>query len=100
MALNQVKNNFAAPPVGRVFAISVARVLHDTDAPAGCRHLPDGVIFHNSGNFVWKDVDGTTNTTVVPATACGFFVPIAPAELDATNAVAVTVLWHRGTKNC
>lgn len=98
MALNQVKKCFAAPPVARVFAASAARVLHDADAPAGCKHLPSGVIFHGAGNLVWKDADGTTNTTVIPATACGIFNEIALAELDATNAVAVTVFWHRGTK--
>lgn len=98
MALNQVKNTFGPPPVGRVFAKTAARVLHDADAPAGCKHLPSGVIFHEAGNFVWKDVDGTTNTTVVTAESVGIFCPIAPAELDSTNAVACTVFWHRGTK--
>jgi hypothetical protein len=98
MALNTVKNSFGPPPVARVFASGAARVLHDTDAPAGCKHLPSGVIFHGAGNFIWTDADGTVNTTVIPATATGLFVPIAPAGLDATNAVALTVFWHRATK--
>ncbi len=94
MALITTKNS-DPPCVGRVFAASAARVLHDDDAPTGCKHLPAGVIFHGNGNFIWKDATGTTCTTVVPATATGLFVPIAPAELDATNAVAVTVLWRK-----
>jgi hypothetical protein len=97
MALVATKNDFP-PTVGRVFAASAARVLHDTDAPAGCKHLPAGVIFHAAGNFIWTDASGTTVTTVVTAESVGIFCPIAPAGLDATNAVACTVLWRKGPK--
>ena len=106
MALNSVKSTFGAPPVARVFAAATAVVLHNiAGAPPvpgpelpPINHLPAGVIFHNAGNFIWIDADGVTNTTVVPASACGLFVPIAPAQLSVTNAVAVTVFWYRGTK--
>jgi hypothetical protein len=98
MAIRTVKSS-DPPCVARVFASGAARVLHDADAPEGCKHLPAGVIFHGVGNFVWKDATGATVTTVVAAVASGgvvgVFVPIAPAELDATNGVAVTVFWRK-----
>lgn len=98
MALITVKHS-DPPCVARVFAATTAAVLHSTDAPTGCKHLPAGVIFHGVGNFVWKDATGTTVTTVVAAVASGgvvgVFIPIAPAELDVTNAVPVTVFWRK-----
>lgn len=94
MATTPVRTDTNPPVFGRVIAISTAAVLHSTAAPANAQVMPSGVIFHNAGNFVWIDASGTTVTTVVPATACGLFVPISPTALDATNAVAVTVLWH------
>lgn len=98
MALNSVKNTFGAPYVAKNFATLTAAVLHDTDAPVGCKHLPAGVIFSGAGSFEWTDVDGTNITTVIPATAAGLFVPIAPAAIRVTSVPAVTVFWHRGTK--
>lgn len=87
------------PCIAKVFAASAAAVLHEDDAPAECKHLPCGVIFHGVGNFIWKDALGTQLTTVVAAVASGgqvgMFLPIAPAELVATNGVAVTVFWRR-----
>lgn len=98
MSLITVKHS-DPPCVGRVIAATTAAVLHDADAPDGCKHLPAGVIFHGVGNFVWKDVTGATVTTVVAAVASGgvvgIFVPIAPAELTSANAVAVTVFWRK-----
>lgn len=98
MALITVKNS-DPPCVARVVAATTAAVLHDADAPTGCKHLPSGVIFHNVGSFVWKDATGATVTTVVPAAAdggrVGVYVPIAPAELTVANAVAVTVFWRK-----
>jgi hypothetical protein len=98
MALRTVKHS-DPPCVARVIAASTAAVLHDADAPTGCKHLPAGVIFHNVGSFVWIDATGATVTTVVAAVASGgvvgVFVPISPAELTVANAVAVTVLWRR-----
>lgn len=93
MALISNRSDFYAPCVGKVIAATTAAVLHDADSPINCKHMPCGVIFHGAGNFVWKDVQGTTNTTVVPATATGLYVPIAPAELTVANAVPVTVFW-------
>jgi hypothetical protein len=98
MAIRTVKSS-DPPCVARAFAASAARVLHDADAPEGCKHLPAGVIFHGDGNFIWKDATGTTVTTVVADAesggVMGVFVPIAPAELTADNEVAVTVFWRK-----
>lgn len=98
MALNTVKNSFAPPSVCREFASGAARVLHDADAPAGCKHLPCGYIIESGTSLVWKDADGTTLTSTIPATALGLFFPVALAELDATNGCVVQVFWQRGTK--
>lgn len=94
MALITVKQS-DPPCVARVFAIDTVAVLHDADAPTGCKHLPAGVIFHTAGNFVWKDATGTTLTTVVTAESLGIWCPIAPAELTAANKAAVTVFWRK-----
>lgn len=91
MALISLRSDFYSPSVGKVIGATTAAVLHDADAPTNCKHLPCGVITHGAGNLVWKDVQGTTNTTVVIA---GSYLPIAPAELTVANAVAVTVLWQ------
>ncbi len=98
MALRTVKHS-DPPCVGRVIAATTAAVLHEADAPTGCKHLPAGVIFHNVGNFVWIDATGTTVTTVVAAVAnggvVGMFVPISPAEVTVANAVAFTCFWRK-----
>lgn len=98
MALRTVKHS-DPPCVARVFAIDTAAVLHDADAPTGCKHLPAGLLFHNVGDFVWKDATGTTITTPVAAVAAGgvvgVYVPISPSELTAANKVAVTVFWRK-----
>jgi hypothetical protein len=98
MALRTVKSS-DPPCVAKVIAKSTAAVLHGADAPDGCKHLPAGVIFHEVGNFVWKDALGNSVTTVVAAVASGgvvgVFVPIAPAEIDASNGVALTVFWRK-----
>ena len=94
MAIRTVKSS-DPPCVARAFASGAARVLHEADAPEGCKHLPAGVIFHGAGNFIWEDATGTAVTTVVTAESVGIFCPIAPAELGATNAVAVTVFWRK-----
>ncbi len=96
MALRTVKHS-DPPCVARVFPISTVAVLHDTDAPTGCKHLPAGLIAHtNTGaNLVWIDATGTTVTTVIPAGAAGHYLPISPAELTGANAVAVTVFWRK-----
>ena len=100
MALKTIKND-GSPPIARHFDASTAAVLHDDDAPVGCKHLPAGVFLEDDGagegaDLVWVDATGTTVTTAIPAGAAGRYLPIAPAELDASNAVAVTVFWHRG----
>lgn len=98
MALNLVKNSFGPPSVCRSFPINTVAVLHDTDAPAGCKHLPSGIIIESGASLVFLDADGTTITMVVPATALGLWLPIAPAALTGANACVVKVFWHRGTK--
>ncbi len=85
-----------APCIARNFAASVAAVLHEADAPAGCYHLPAGVMFNAAGNFNWTDATGTDITTVVTEESAGTFCPLAPAQLQVDNAVACTVFWHRG----
>lgn len=94
MALRTMKHS-DPPCVARAFAASAARVLHEDDAPDGCKHLPAGVIFHGAGNFIWEDATGTSVTTVVTAESVGIYCPIAPAELLVSNAVAVTVFWRK-----
>ncbi len=94
MALITVKHS-DPPCVARVFATLTAAVLHDADAPTGCKHLPSGVMFHTAGNFVWKDATGTTLTTVVTAESLGIYCPIAPAELVVTSVPALTVFWRK-----
>ena len=94
MALITVKHS-DPPCVARVFATTTAAVLHDADAPTGCKHLPSGVMFHTAGNFVWKDATGATVTTVIPAASLGIYCPIAPAELTPSNVPALTVFWRK-----
>jgi hypothetical protein len=98
MALRTVKHS-DPPCVARVIADNTAAVLHDADAPPGCKHLPAGVIFHEVGNFVWIDATGTTVTTVVAAVASGgvigVFVPISPAEVTTANDVEFTCFWRK-----
>lgn len=94
MAKTSVRKDLHSPCLARVIAATTAAVLHSTAAPASAQHLPCGVMFHGAGNFVWIDSSGTTVTTVVTAESVGIYCPIAPTELDATNAVAVTVFWQ------
>lgn len=95
MALITSKNS-DPPCVARHFAVSTAAVLHDADAPTGCKHLPSGVLLEtDTANLVWKDATGATVTTAIAAGAAGRYLPIAPAELTVANAVAVTVFWRK-----
>ncbi len=94
MALRTVKHS-DPPCVARNFATLTAAVLHDADAPTGCKHLPAGVIFHTAGNFVWVDATGTTVTTVITAESLGIYCPISPAQIVVTSVPAVTVFWRK-----
>jgi hypothetical protein len=94
MALRTVKHS-DPPCLARNFAASAAADLHDVDAPLGAKHLPAGVMFNAAGNFNWTDASGTDVTTVITAESVGIYCPIAPAALQADNAVAVTVFWRK-----
>jgi hypothetical protein len=96
MALRTVKHS-DPPCVAKQFATLTAAVLHDADAPAGCKHLPAGVIAQGADStatvaFVWVDALGTTITS---ALCPGVFTPISPAQIAVTNVPVVTVFWRK-----
>lgn len=83
-----------APSVFATFLANTTRDLTDTDAPRNAKHLPCGVILSGVGNFVFTDVNGTSNTIV--STAQPVYYPIAPAAMVNTGNVAVsaTICWQ------
>lgn len=90
----QSRCDLHAPCVQKTFAASTAADLTGVDAPRNAQHLPCGVIVIGGSavSFVWKDVNGTQNSILVPAGA--WYLPIAAAELVVTNACVVTVCWQ------
>lgn len=100
MANATVRDDHAPPCFFRNVAATTAAILHlDTSnggvAPPGVNHLPAGIMVQGTGGtlqpVVILDASGTAVTIeLLP----GIFYRIAPKEIDATNAEAITVFWH------
>lgn len=96
MATVSIRSDLHAPQVAKNFATLTAAVLHldavnGGAAPPGINHLPCGVIADASAVFTWKDSNGTTINTTLPA---GVFVRIAPSEITVASVAAVTIFWN------
>jgi hypothetical protein len=90
----QSRCDLHAPCVMKTFATATAADLTGADAPRNAQHLPCSVIVQGAGNFVFKDINGVTNTIVISAGA-PLWLPIAPAELLVGNTIAsTTVCWQ------
>lgn len=92
--LTQSRADLHVPCIFATFLANTNRDLTDTDAPRNARHLPCGVILSGAGNFVFTDINGTSNTIL--STTQPVYYPIAPAAMVNTGGagVSATICWQ------
>jgi hypothetical protein len=99
MALQPVRSDLYPPNRSKTFTLPVgaSTVLHvaGASAPASINHLPATIHLNitTGGTWIWKDVDGTSNTVTYAAGA--LTLPYTAASIEIGTAIGTaTVSWH------